>query len=396
MSRKRGPRSRTASGKRVWSETSHRTPDIGAPLKLEALDGLEHQTVLGGRGLYQHGGPGEGDHPDASVSRGCCRTNSAAASCEAVIRSGATSAARMLPDTSMARMMVLWCEGRVTRPPAAPSPRWRRSIPAGGEGAECGAGIPGRRPAASRTSERLAKRTAVFRFRPSRCRYSQTRREQERRSQSIQGQKKVMVTSRCSGSPPPAASWLRVLRRSAKRRIASTRSSSVESSSASTPLGDQLLAELRFPSGGRLAEAGAEALVVGVHQELLAGLGVLDRHEPQVGERHLEGIEEPYRQDIVAAGELEQRPAPPGRLMKSETTKTTERLSMWPAPRKKSPRSVVSRIASPSPGAFSPGAGSDSGAGGGSGVPAPGRHPGDRYPHPAVIEDGAHPVPVNG
>src|SRR5450755_2516224 len=41
--------------------------------------------------------------------------------------------------------------------------------------------------------------------------------------------------SRCGGSDPPAASWLRRLRKSAKRKIASVRLSSVASSSASTP-----------------------------------------------------------------------------------------------------------------------------------------------------------------
>src|SRR6202171_1092789 len=41
--------------------------------------------------------------------------------------------------------------------------------------------------------------------------------------------------SRWGGTAPPAASWLRRLRRSAKRRIASVRLSSVANSSASTP-----------------------------------------------------------------------------------------------------------------------------------------------------------------
>jgi hypothetical protein len=37
-----------------------------------------------------------------------------AAFCAATSRFGWTSVARMLPDTSMARMMVCWLEGRVT------------------------------------------------------------------------------------------------------------------------------------------------------------------------------------------------------------------------------------------------------------------------------------------
>ncbi len=46
--------------------------------------------------------------------RGSSARNDLAAFCAATRRLGCTSVARMLPDTSMARMMVCWFEGRVT------------------------------------------------------------------------------------------------------------------------------------------------------------------------------------------------------------------------------------------------------------------------------------------
>jgi hypothetical protein len=48
------------------------------------------------------------------VLRGCSLMNVFAATCAAVMRSGSTSFARMLPETSRERMMVSCCEGRRT------------------------------------------------------------------------------------------------------------------------------------------------------------------------------------------------------------------------------------------------------------------------------------------
>ncbi len=45
--------------------------------------------------------------------RGSSARNALAAFCDATRRLGLTSVARMLPDTSMARMMVSWVDGRV-------------------------------------------------------------------------------------------------------------------------------------------------------------------------------------------------------------------------------------------------------------------------------------------
>ena len=45
---------------------------------------------------------------------GCSATNARAASCAAAMRLGLTSVARMLPDTSIARITVSCCDGSVT------------------------------------------------------------------------------------------------------------------------------------------------------------------------------------------------------------------------------------------------------------------------------------------
>ena len=54
------------------------------------------------------------DTTPISTLEGCSATKALAAACAAEIRLGSTSVARMLPETSMARMMV-WCwDGKVT------------------------------------------------------------------------------------------------------------------------------------------------------------------------------------------------------------------------------------------------------------------------------------------
>ena len=97
---------------------------------------------------------------------------------------------------------------------------------------------------------------------------------------------------------------------SAKRITASATSSSVESSSASTPArleGAQQSFLLRFGGGG---EAGAEIPVMGVDEQLLAILRVLEGEKPQVGKPHLQGIGEAHRDHVMAAGKLAQRLLP--------------------------------------------------------------------------------------
>ena len=64
----------------------------------------------------------------------------------------------------------------------------------------------------------------------------------------------------------------------------------------------------RSLGGGR--EAPAEAAVVGVDEQLLAGLGVLDDQQAEVGQLHLQRIVEPHRDDLVALREVRERLAP--------------------------------------------------------------------------------------
>ena len=69
--------------------------------------------------------------------------------------------------------------------------------------------------------------------------------------------------------------------------------------------------------------------VVGVDEQLLAGLGVLHHQQAQVGQLHLQRIVEPHRDDLVALREAAPAPrAQPGALMKSDTTNTSERRRM--------------------------------------------------------------------
>jgi len=67
---------------------------------------------------------------------------------------------------------------------------------------------------------------------------------------------------------------------------------------------------------------------MGVDEHLLAGLGVLDDQQTEVGQVHLQRVGEPHRQDLVPLCEMGERLRPAGALMKSETTNTSDRLGM--------------------------------------------------------------------
>ena len=127
--------------------------------------------------------------------RGNSAKNALAASCDATSRLGLTSVARMLPDTSMASMMVCWSEGKVTTAngrdeATSMAPRasknstggmWRRTLwPL---------------PMASRTMDRLAYCRAFFFLRRSSQIYSSTSRGKTSNSHKNWGHKNVMVGS---------------------------------------------------------------------------------------------------------------------------------------------------------------------------------------------------------
>ena len=117
------------------------------------------------------------------------------------------------------------------------------------------------------------------------------------------------------------------------RTIASTRSSSVESETASTP--DRRKASLKVASRRvrGLSEAAPEALVVGVDVELLAGLGVLHDQRPTSGSStSRRSNSRTARTSCRWVSRFSGR-SQPGALMKSEITKTSERrlIVCWPA-----------------------------------------------------------------
>ena len=88
--------------------------------------------------------------------RGSSLRKALAAFCEATRRLGCTSVARMLPETSMARMMVCWVEGSVT----VATGRAAASSMAANASSSSRGGMwrrhPVVRPMASRTMDRLA------------------------------------------------------------------------------------------------------------------------------------------------------------------------------------------------------------------------------------------------
>ena len=84
----------------------------------------------------------------------------------------------------------------------------------------------------------------------------------------------------------------------------------MESDSASTPA--RLKASRRVASrcSAAAAEALAEAAVVGVDVQLLAGLGVLHDHRADVGQLDLARVPQAHRQHLVALVEQVQRASP--------------------------------------------------------------------------------------
>src|SRR6478609_3838281 len=66
----------------------------------------------------------------------------------------------------------------------------------------------------------------------------------------------------------------------------------------------------RVPLVNTVPEPRPEPRVAGVHQHLLAGFGVLDHHESDLGDGVVRGIHHPQGDDFVAVGQPEQRPLP--------------------------------------------------------------------------------------
>ena len=112
-----------------------------------------------------------------------------------------------------------------------------------------------------------------------------------------------------AGRPPPAASWLRRLRRSAKRRIASTRSSSVAKlervdAGVAERRAQLRLAPLRRASAKRLRKPRS---CVSTNSCSPVSASWIDE-QAEVGQLHLERIVQPHRDRLRAAA----RAAPSG------------------------------------------------------------------------------------
>ena len=126
--------------------------------------------------------------------------------------------------------------------------------------------------------------------------------------------------------------FLRCRRTFAKRTMARTRSSPVESGKASTPA--RLKAWLKAVSRCCAACSNAAELpVVRIHVELLARLGILHHDRADIGQLHLARV--PQRTASTSwrwLSRLSGR-SQPGALMKSEMTNTSERLLMVCSPR---------------------------------------------------------------
>ena len=127
--------------------------------------------------------------------RGSSAKNALAASCDAARRLGLTSVARMLPDTSMASMMVCWSDGKVT----TANGREEATSMAVNDSKNSTGGTWRLKvwplPMASRTMDRLAYCRAFFFLRRSSHTYSSTSSGKTSNNHRNWGHKNVMVCS---------------------------------------------------------------------------------------------------------------------------------------------------------------------------------------------------------
>ena len=98
------------------------------------------------------------------TSRGRLLTKDLAASCEATSRLGLTSSARMLPETSIASMIVRSASGSVMMAVGRDTANSSADRPAASAAAAHGAASRGPCPSASLATCTLASRTVVRRF----------------------------------------------------------------------------------------------------------------------------------------------------------------------------------------------------------------------------------------
>ena len=181
---------------------------------------------------------------------------------------------------------------------------------------------PGPLPSASLTSARLAKRTVLLRRLRSSHRYSQHQRRQQQQRPEHVGPEEVhaRAPAACCGASlrrwPESARRRgapRCRRRSAKRSSASSRSSSVDEFQRVDAGCGQGARAARPRALRRRPRSARGRPGRRVDEQLLAGLGVLHRHQAEVGQRHLQRVEQAHRQHLVALRQLRQRVVPAGR-----------------------------------------------------------------------------------
>ena len=270
------------------------------------------------------------DTTPTRTPRGRSATNALAASCAATSRFGSTSLARMLPDTSMARMMVCCCIGSLTMAAGRATAtsivskrqqeEQRRQVAP--EALTCGhrllhdaqARVPERRPLLPPEQENID---------------GDQRRHGRHQPEHVGPQERHdRLRSRCAGSVPPPANLAAPLPEIGEAqdrvdqivvrgqlecvhaRVAERRS-------------ERVLASLR----GR-GEALPEPAVVGVEEHLLTGLGVLDDEQPEVRQIHLQGVVDAHRQDLMPLREVCQRRRPAGRADEVRDENTSDRRGM--------------------------------------------------------------------
>ena len=239
------------------------------------------------------------------------------------MRLGSTSAARMLPDTSIARMMVRCASGSVItasgRAIATSSVPMASSSSSGGTWRR----QPGPLPSAALATARLARRTVLRRRLRSSHRYSSTSSGSSSSDHSSVGQMKVMHRApaalqrrrRCAGAPASARRHLQPAALAAQGGKAQHRFEQVVVGGQLQRVGAgtrQRVAQRGFARLGLGRVALAEARVGGVDEQLLAGLGVFHRHQAQFGQRHLQRVEQAHRHHLVALRQPRQRVFPAG------------------------------------------------------------------------------------
>ena len=274
------PRSRSSDVKRPW-------PSDVPPLDREPVDRRDHVslTLLG----LQHGDGAVAERDDADPDRAAAgrSTKARAAAFAASIRVGSRSLARMLFETSKARITVPCRSGSARLTVGRASAKQTSAIAA----AKSANGMWRRQ----RRSPRRRRRDEPFGREPGgalgRARERHRVREDQQRART-RGRSSIHGEPSDISAPPLARlddadeRADEVVRRSTPRRCRRRRGASARAA--------------RPRAARRPREAAAELGVARVDDELLAGLGVLDDDHAGVGQLELARVEQADRDDLVA------------------------------------------------------------------------------------------------